>query len=110
MWDHLIELFTRHYMAGTSHHLTEVDWTHYDFEKVLRFFGRENRTRRRLLADAIVDMQRTTPPDQRRLRIVPPMRPGDPYWVLLLFPFPENLNVGPEDGLRARPEGEKGIC
>lgn len=22
------------------------------------------------------------------------MRPGDPYWVLLLFPFAENLNIG----------------
>jgi hypothetical protein len=94
LWDHLIELFTRHYMAGTSHHLTEVESIHYDFEKVLRFFARENRTRRRLLADAIVDMQRTTPPDQRRLRIIPPMRAGDPYWVLVLFPFPENLNIG----------------
>jgi hypothetical protein len=85
-------------MAGTSHHLTEVESAHYDFERVLRFFARENRTRRRLLADAIRDMHRTTPPDQRRLRIIPPMRGGDPYWVLLLFPFPENLNVGRKVG------------
>jgi hypothetical protein len=92
-WDHLIELFTRHYMAGTSHHLTEVESTHYDFEKVLRFFAR-----RRLLAETIRDMHRTTPPDQRRLRVIPPMRAGDPYWVLLLFPFAENLNVGRKVG------------
>lgn len=93
-WDGLIEQFTGHYMSGTSHHLTEVESEHYDFEKVLRFFARENRTRRRLLADAIREMHRTTPPDQRRLRVIPPMRSGDPYWVLLLFPFAENLNVG----------------
>jgi hypothetical protein len=67
MWDELIELFTRHYMAGTSHHLSEVESAHYDFERVLRFFARENRTRRRLLANAIRDMHRTTPPDRRRL-------------------------------------------
>jgi hypothetical protein len=94
LWDELIELFARHYMAGTSHHLTEVDSTHYDFERVLRFFARENRTRRRLLAGAVWHMHQTTPPDQRRLRIIPPMRAGDPYWALLLFPFPENLSVG----------------
>jgi hypothetical protein len=93
-WDGLIEQFTGHYMSGTSHHLSEVESEHYDFEKVLRFFARENRTRRRLLADAIRQMHRTTPPDQRRLRVIPPMRSGDPYWVLLLFPFAENLNVG----------------
>jgi hypothetical protein len=98
VWDELIELFTRHYMAGTSYHLTEGESAHYDFEKVLRFFARENRTRRRLLAGAIQDMHRTTPPDQRRLRIIPPMHAGDPYWVLLLFPFPENLNVGRKVG------------
>lgn len=98
VWDELIELFTSHYMAGTSHHLTEVESAHYDFERVLRFFARENRTRRRLLADTIRDMHRTTRPDQRRIRIVPPMRAGDPYWALLLFPFPENLNVGRKVG------------
>jgi len=108
-WDELIELFTRHYMAGTSHHLTEVESAHYDFERVLRFFARENRTRRRLLADAIRDMHRTTPPDQRRLRIVPPMRAGDPYWVLLLFPFPENLKCRSQSGLRALSEREAGF-
>ena len=94
LWDELIELFTRHYMAGTSHHLTTTQSTHYDFEKVLRFFARENRTRRRVLAGAVSDMLRTTSPDRRRLRIIPPMGAGDPYWVLLVFPFADNLNIG----------------
>lgn len=93
-WDGLIEEFAGHFMAGTSHHLTDVESTHYDFEKVLRFFARESRLRRRLLAGAVRDMHRTTPPTQRRIRVVPPMRSGDPYWVLLLFPFAENLNIG----------------
>jgi hypothetical protein len=93
-WDSLIEQFAGHFMAGTSHHLTEIDSEHYDFERVLRFFARENRTRRRLLAEAIMNMQGTTAPTRRRIRVIPPMRSGDPYWVLLLFPFPENLNIG----------------
>jgi hypothetical protein len=93
-WDSLIEQFTAHFMAGTSHHLTEVESDHYDFEKALRFFARENRIRRRLLSAAVMDMHRTTSPTIARRRIIPPMRPGDPYWVLLLFPFAENLSIG----------------
>ena len=93
-WDSLIEQFAGHYIAGTSHYLNEAEVEHFDFEKVLRFFARENRTRRRLLAGSIVQMHQTTPPTQRRLRIIPPMRSGDPYWVLLLFPFAENMNIG----------------
>jgi hypothetical protein len=34
-------------------------------------------------------MLNTTPPDRRRLRVLKPSRPGDPYWVLLLLPFPK---------------------
>jgi hypothetical protein len=96
-WDSLIEQFAAHFMAGTSHHLSHTGSTHYAFEKVLRFFARENRMRRRLLADAVRDMHRTTPPTERRIRVVPPLRPGDPFWVLLLFPFAHNLgaNINP---------------
>ena len=90
-WDAIIEQFTDHYMAGTSHHLTEGKSSTYGFEKVLRFFARESRLRRRVLATSLRDMHRTTPPHQRRLRVVPPMRTGEPHWVLLLFPFPQNL-------------------
>jgi hypothetical protein len=91
LWDFLIEQFADHYMAGTSHHLTEATSTHYHFESVLRSYARENRTRRRLLARSLVEMQRTTPSNQRRLRIIPPLSAGDPYWVLLLFPFPDKI-------------------
>jgi len=93
-WDGLIEEFAGHFMAGTSHHLTESESTQYDFEKVLRFFARESRTRRRVLAKEVMDMHQTTVPTQQRIRVIPPMRSGDPYWVLLLFPFAENMNVG----------------
>ena len=85
-WDRLIERFTKHYMDGTSDYLPQTASTSRDFEQILRFFARENRFKRRLLSDAIFDMHRTTPPSQRRLRVIPPAAPGDPYWVLLLFP------------------------
>ena len=91
-WDGLIEQFTGHFMAGTLHHLFEIESATHDVEKLLRWFARENRTRRRLLADAVLNMHQTTPPSQRRIRVIPPTRPGDPYWCLLLVPFAENID------------------
>jgi hypothetical protein len=92
LWDGLIEQFTGHFMAGTSHHLG--DPAQDEFEKMLRFFARESRLRRRVLSENLIDMHRTTPSTKTRLRVIPPMRPGDPYWVLLLFPFAEHMKVG----------------
>ena len=91
LWDQLIEEFTKHYLAGTSDYLTEGESAPLDFERVLRFFARENRFRRRLLSDAIMDMQRSTPPTLRRIRVIPPLGSGDPYWVLLLVPFADKI-------------------
>ena len=72
---------------------SETDSVPHDFEKVLRFFARENRFRRRLLSDAVFSMHRATSPSQRRIRFIPPVVSGDPYWVLLLFPFPERIRA-----------------
>ena len=41
---------------------------------------------------AIVDMVKITPPDMRRLRVVPPSRSGDPYYVLLVLPRPADIS------------------
>jgi hypothetical protein len=91
MWDGLIEEFAGHFRAGTSHFISEIGSPSDDFEKVLRFFARENRTRRRMLAENIRDMLARTPATQRRIRVVPPSLPGDPYWLFLLFPFAHHL-------------------
>lgn len=84
LWDDLIERFTRHFLQGTSHHLSGT--TLSSQETLLRFFAREPRVRRRMLASAVVDIVRTTPPGMRRLRVVKPSRTGDPYFVLLALP------------------------
>lgn len=89
LWDDLIEKFTHHFQEGTSDFLT--DTTAASMDASLRFFVRENRTRRRALATALIDAVQTTPADKRRLRVVPPSGPGDPYWVLLLLPFPAGV-------------------
>ncbi len=85
LWDHIIERSTLHFLRGTSQFMS--DPTLASQELILRFFARELRVRRRMLASAIVEMVRITPPDMRRLRVMEPSRPGDPYFVLLVFPF-----------------------
>jgi hypothetical protein len=90
LWDHNIELFAHHFRQGTADHLTDTDPASH--ASILRFFARENRTRRRMLAGAIMDMLKTTPRDMRRLRVLKPSRPGDPHWVLLLVPFPRGIS------------------
>jgi hypothetical protein len=89
LWDHTIELFAHHFRQGTADHLTDTNPESH--ASILRFFACENRTRRRMLARAIVEMLETTKPDMRRLRVLKPSRPGDPHWVLLLLPFPKGV-------------------
>ena len=86
LWDSLIERTTRHFLDGTSHFLADTSLASH--ELVLRFFARESRVRRRMLAGAFVEMMETTPPNLRRLRVLAPSRPGDPHFVLLLLPQP----------------------
>ncbi len=85
LWDSLIERFATNFRRGTAEHLSHA--TPADHARVLRFFARESRLQRRILAKNIMDILETTEPHRRRLRVMPPMRPGDPYWVLLAFPY-----------------------
>lgn len=83
--DHIIERCTHHFLRGTSEFMS--DPTLASQELILRFFAREPRVRRRMLASAIVEMIETTGPGMRRLRVMAPSRPGDPYFVFLVAPF-----------------------
>jgi len=85
LWDHIIERSTYHFLRGTSEFVSDPELAVQ--ELILRFFAREPRVRRRMMADSIVDMIKTTGPGMRRLRVVAPSRPGDPYFVLLVAPF-----------------------
>lgn len=83
-WDALIEKFSHHAVTGTQHFA--IPRTVVGTEEVLRFMAAEPRTRRRLLAGAILDMLETTPTHLRRTRLLLPSRPGDPFYVFLLLP------------------------
>lgn len=85
LWDYLTERFAQHFRDGTADHLTHT--TAAEQSLILQCFARENRTRRRILAQTLLEMNAATSANMRRLRVMPPMRPQDPYWVLLLFPF-----------------------
>ena len=100
VWDDIIERTTEHFLRGTSQFLS--DTTLSSQEVVLRFFAREPRLRRRMLMSAIVDMVRITPPDMRRLRVVPPSRSGDPYYVLLILPRPAGVSELPYRDVRRK--------
>jgi hypothetical protein len=83
-WDQLIEKFNFYAMRGEQYFVTNGGIT--DTERILRFMAREPRWKRRYLAQLLLEMLETTPTDQRRLRILPPVDDGDPHYVFLLLP------------------------
>jgi hypothetical protein len=88
-WDELIEKFNHYAMRGEQYFVT--DGGIKDTEKVLRFMAREPRWKRRYLAHSLLEMLRTTPSHLRRLRVIPPVDKGDPYYVFLLLPIPRGI-------------------
>jgi hypothetical protein len=83
-WDKLIERFSRHVMSGTEYFPSRLEVR--DQEKILRFMAREGRTRRRLLAGALLEKLRETPASSPGARVVEPSFPGDPYYVFVFLP------------------------
>jgi hypothetical protein len=88
-WDKLIEKFSHYALRGEQHFVTPGGIK--DTEKVLRFMARVPRWERRYLAQALLEMLRTTPAHMRRLRVLPPISQGDPHYVFLLLPVPPGV-------------------
>jgi hypothetical protein len=84
-WDSLVEKFLHHMMSGTQYTSTHPEIS--EQERSFRWLARENRTRRRMLARALLDLLNKTPVDYRASRVLKPSRPGDPYFLFLLLPF-----------------------
>jgi len=83
-WDALIEKFTYHAINGTSYSMSHQGLANQ--EKLFRLFARERRTRRRMLAKAIIGLLEKTPGTQRGTRLVLPSHAGDPYYVFAVVP------------------------
>lgn len=84
-WDRLIERFATHAFSGTQYFATEPALQ--SSEKVLRFMAAEPRLRRRALSESLLEAIDTTPPDQRRIRVVPRQERDEPMYVFLLMPW-----------------------
>lgn len=84
LWDRLIEQFNTHILNGTQYYTSHPGIE--SPEQSMRFLARESRTRRRMLAQLLLNILETTPTTQRRTSVVLPSRPGDPHYVFLLLP------------------------
>jgi len=83
----LIEQFARHALQGTQHLVSDGGF--HDSEKVLRFMAGEPRLVRRAYSENLKNMFETTGPDMRRIRVLSPLIPGWPFYIVLLLPVPE---------------------
>lgn len=95
LWDSLIETFNKYALEGSQYYVSSGGVK--DTEKVLRFMAGEPRFLRRYLAKNLMDMMKTTPKNQRRLRVLPPFSAERPYYVFLLFPLPKNPSISNDE-------------
>lgn len=83
-WDALIQEFAHHTLAGT--HDFAVPPTFETSNTILKFLAREPRTRRRMLAGALLEALHDSNDHERRTRYILPSRSGDPFYVFLFLP------------------------
>jgi hypothetical protein len=84
LWDELIEKFSHHIMHGTQQ-FTSSEGPH-ESELPLRFLAAEDRTRRRMLAQGLLEVVHKANATQRFVRIYQSTEPREPYYVLLSIP------------------------
>jgi len=83
-WDELIEKFSYYALRGEQDFVTAGGFK--DAERIFRFMAREPRVKRRYFAKSLLEMIYTTPINVQNLRVIPPLRASDPYYVFLLLP------------------------
>lgn len=83
-WDSIIEKFAHHKRAGTSYP-TPHNITFQETERVLRFMAREDRTRRRMLSEALVEISELERGHPVNARVVPPSHVDDPHYVFVIM-------------------------
>ena len=89
VWDGLIEQFNTHILGGTQYYTFPQGVEHS--ERNIRFLAREPRTRRRFLAQSLVDLIEKTPSTMRQVRVIEPSSLGDPYFVFLILPLLDGM-------------------
>lgn len=89
-WDKLIEGLTGHVLTDTLY--SSAPGGVAAAEKLLRFMARESRLRRRHLARNLVEAMTIGTNTERRLRVLLPSMPGDPYYFFLRLRRSENMS------------------
>ena len=80
----------KHIFTGTSYYLSHIDIS--EQEKGLRLLARENRTRRRMLSLALLEVLKKTPAHMKATRTLLPSHPGDPHYLFLLLPRRKHID------------------
>jgi hypothetical protein len=81
-WDMIIEKFTHHAVTKTLEHTSTGELS--EQERVYRVMARENRTRRRMLAEALIEKIDNTPSGGLGFRVILPSSKGDPHYVFVI--------------------------
>ena len=106
LWDWLIEKFTHHFVNRTADYCSHST---YDVqERVLRIFARESRFRRRMLSSALRGIVEKGMANDRGTRVIPPLKPGDPYYVFLTLK--QGPDVPNEEYRKHRREALGALC
>jgi len=84
LWDQLIEKFSHHIMNGTQQFSSTAG--PHESEVALRFLAAENRTRRRMLAEGLVEVVHKANGSQRFTRVYPSGNSREPFYVFLSIP------------------------
>jgi hypothetical protein len=103
LWDRLIEKISSHLREGTFKSTVQGIGGN---EKSLRWMAKEDRWKRRLLADALKEILSQTQPDIRATRIVKAVYPGEPYYVFVLLPHYPAWNREEYRRIRAKMIGD----
>lgn len=93
-WDMLIEAFVKNVFGDSLYHTTVVDGDIGEHERLFRHMAREPRTRRRLLAEKLLEL--VYPPlEQGRpwgAGVVQSTGPKEPHYVFLVVRHPEGVS------------------
>jgi hypothetical protein len=88
-WDSLIETFNKNILRDNQYYASPTDTTSQ--EKMVKFLAREHRTRRRMLAKALYGLLNKTMSSEHGARVIAPSDKGDPYYIFLVLPKPEDV-------------------
>lgn len=91
VWDDLIETFATH-AVGVDEYYAWPGSGLRNAERILRFMAREPRTRRRILATALVDLVLNPVDPRRSARIVHSAGPPDPWYMFLVLAQPADVD------------------